>query len=349
MLVECTSCHATVPDTVDGGPHGMHPVGSGWVDRHGDAVEHGGGAGACRACHGTDYRGTVLSRAQADRTLDADDFGRKTVWRGFQVGCFMCHAGPDGESPSANRPAAVADATAFTGTGIPVSVPIAASDADGNPLVLRVVSQPAHGAAGLSGTTARYVPESGFVGTDTFTVAAWDGAIDSNLATVTVTVGPCTGRDLDGDGTPDACDAADAVLGAVTASIRTGAKGVAKATARVVTAPPGDVLSATSGLTLAVADQGGLGLARTWSAGECPATARGVIRCRSTDRRATMVLKPVKTVPGTWTLKATLRGAVGGGVPAGPVTVGLRHGGGVDRVGQAAACTVARGTSITCR
>ena len=65
---ECAACHgASVPQTVSGGPHGMHPVGSSWVDRHEDAAE--GGLASCRACHGADDRGTVLSRGFAERTL----------------------------------------------------------------------------------------------------------------------------------------------------------------------------------------------------------------------------------------------------------------------------------------
>jgi len=45
----------------------------------------------------------------------------------------------------------------------------------------------------LSGTTATYLPVAGFTGIDAFTYAAWDGSIDSNLATVVVTVGPAPG------------------------------------------------------------------------------------------------------------------------------------------------------------
>ena len=41
---------------------------------------------------------------------------------------------------------------------------------------------------GLAGAVATYVPYPGFAGTDHFTYAAWDGEIDSNLATGTVTV-----------------------------------------------------------------------------------------------------------------------------------------------------------------
>ena len=32
-LAECTACHGSAPSTVDGGPHGMHPIGQRWVER----------------------------------------------------------------------------------------------------------------------------------------------------------------------------------------------------------------------------------------------------------------------------------------------------------------------------
>ena len=37
--VDCSGCHDSQPRTVSGGPHGMHPVGKDWVDRHEDAAE----------------------------------------------------------------------------------------------------------------------------------------------------------------------------------------------------------------------------------------------------------------------------------------------------------------------
>ncbi len=184
VLAECTTCHATVPATVSGGPHGMHPVGQDWVSRHSDAAE--GGAAACQSCHGTDYRGTVLSFAQGDRTISA--FGTKAFWRGFQVGCYTCHAGPASENANSNHPPQVSNAAASTTAATPVAVPLSASDADGNPLTLRIVSQPVRGTAGLAGTTATYFPEAGFTGTDSFTYAAWDGSTNSNLGSVTLTV-----------------------------------------------------------------------------------------------------------------------------------------------------------------
>ena len=89
-LAECSACHgATVPTTTNGGPHGLHPIGSTWVSRHPNVAE--GNATQCQPCHGTDYRGTVLSKTQADRTLAGRSFPRGTV-----IGCYSCHNGPNG-------------------------------------------------------------------------------------------------------------------------------------------------------------------------------------------------------------------------------------------------------------
>jgi len=192
MLVECAACHGNARLASFGGPHGMHPVGQEWVERHPDEAEEGGAA-RCRDCHGADLRGTVLSRVKGERDLDADDFGRKRFWRGFQVGCWTCHLGPDGEHANPNRAAVVADVTTATLAGVAVSVPLSAEDADGDALELRVVAQPSHGTAALDGAAARYLPEAGFVGRDSFTYAAWDGSTDSNLATVTVDVAGLSG------------------------------------------------------------------------------------------------------------------------------------------------------------
>ncbi len=191
MLVECGTCHSPVPTTVDGGPHGMHPLGAPWVQMHPDMVGEGGGAQACRACHGTDYRGTVLSRSQADRVIQTD-FGTKTFWRGFQIGCYTCHNGPSSEHGNPNHAPAVMNGATSTVSGIPVDIPLVATDADGDSLELRIVSQAEHGSVGLSGTTARYFPDEGFAGMDHFTFAAWDGATDSNLGSVTVSVSQAT-------------------------------------------------------------------------------------------------------------------------------------------------------------
>ncbi|MGB4859365.1 MAG: Ig-like domain-containing protein [Dokdonella sp.] len=183
-LIECAACHATQPNTVSGGPHGMHPVGQSWIHDHKDAAN--GSAQACRACHGSDYRGTVLSYSKADRTLSTD-FGSKHFWPGFRIGCYNCHNGPSNDHVNPNHAAVVQNATAQSG-GQAITIPLVATDSDGNALTLRVVSQPVHGTTGLAGTTATYFPEVGYSGADAFTFAAWDGATDSNLGRVSITV-----------------------------------------------------------------------------------------------------------------------------------------------------------------
>ena len=116
-------------------------------------------------------------------------FGTRWLWRGYQVSCYLCHDGPSSSEPSPNHLPVVVDVAASTTIGYEVSFPLQASDPDGNPLVLRVVGQPAHGAAWIGGTTAHYRPEPGFIGDDLFTFAAWDGWADSNLGTARVAVG----------------------------------------------------------------------------------------------------------------------------------------------------------------
>ena len=185
MLVECDTCHAT-PNTVTGGPHGLHPVGQTWVNAHPDAAEHGGAA-QCQLCHGSDYRGTVLSYSQADRILSTE-YGTKSFWRGFQVSCYACHNGPNSDDSTRNHAPTVANAMIVTTQGQPASVILQGSDPDRNPLTFRVVSQPANGTVALSGTTATFYPAPGFQGSDVFTFAAWDGFTNSNLGTVGLSV-----------------------------------------------------------------------------------------------------------------------------------------------------------------
>ncbi len=196
MLAECASCHGRSPDTVAGGPHGMHPIGLSWVGAHPGVVESNGWT-RCKDCHGSDGKGTVLSRGLGDRTLTASlDGGSVTVrvWRGYQIGCYTCHGGPRSEQVTANQAPVVQGLTASTAVDVPLALGLSVSDPDGPLAVaLRIVSQPDHGTVALVGTNATYAPFTGFAGTDTFTFAAWDGERDSNLATgrLAVAGGPC--------------------------------------------------------------------------------------------------------------------------------------------------------------
>jgi hypothetical protein len=67
-------------------------------------------------------------------------------------------------------------------------VTLIGADPNGLTLTYRVVSQPVNGTVAINGNVATYLPAAGFKGADTFTFAAFDGKVDSNLGTITVTV-----------------------------------------------------------------------------------------------------------------------------------------------------------------
>ena len=65
------------------------------------------------------------------------------------------------------------------------------SDLDGDPLSAVLVTGPAHGTLSLNADGAfTYTPAANFNGADAFTYRANDGALDSNLATVALTITP---------------------------------------------------------------------------------------------------------------------------------------------------------------
>ncbi|KJS29536.1 MAG: hypothetical protein VR64_20495 [Desulfatitalea sp. BRH_c12] len=95
-LITCTACHGLEgPPLSTQGPHGLHPVNdSRWLDEdgHGDYFEVD--PAGCRACHGLDLAGTVLSRMPVDRTFKVE--GRTVNYvKGQVVRCDRCHGMPE--------------------------------------------------------------------------------------------------------------------------------------------------------------------------------------------------------------------------------------------------------------
>ncbi|HZR18435.1 MAG TPA: PKD domain-containing protein, partial [Verrucomicrobiae bacterium] len=183
ILTDCAVCHLTRPSPLLGGPHAMHPVDAQWAAGH-DNVSRT----QCQACHGADYRGTVLSWAQGNRVYQQNG----QFWHGFQIGCYTCHNGPNGgDTGGVAALAATANSlSANTVSETPVNITLVASGPVGVTLAYRVVTQPVHGTVSVAGNIATYFPAPGYVGTDSFTYTAWDLAADSNLGTVTVTTVP---------------------------------------------------------------------------------------------------------------------------------------------------------------
>lgn len=101
-VIECDTCHEGDLGNTLGGPHGLHPVGGGkFADGgHEDIADKN----ECRACHGENGEGTVLSRVAASRSFEIEECEHGTLCpngeqkpfqvnltRGEQVACTMCH------------------------------------------------------------------------------------------------------------------------------------------------------------------------------------------------------------------------------------------------------------------
>jgi VCBS repeat-containing protein len=65
---------------------------------------------------------------------------------------------------------------------------LTATDVDGNPLTYSIVTPPAHGTLSGAAPNVTYVPAANYNGPDSFTFKANDGLLDSNIATVSLTV-----------------------------------------------------------------------------------------------------------------------------------------------------------------
>ena len=90
---ECGVCHADkiVDTTFDKGPHGLHAHNQEWVNNHGTFVERHTKE-SCKACHGSNLKGTPLSKASANRVFKLGVTDKKiAIQAGESVGCVKCH------------------------------------------------------------------------------------------------------------------------------------------------------------------------------------------------------------------------------------------------------------------
>jgi hypothetical protein len=76
------------------------------------------------------------------------------------------------------------------------AITLTATDADGDPLTYSVLASPTHGTLSGSGASRTYTPFANYVGPDSFTFRANDGSLDSNIATVSITVTPVQSGNL---------------------------------------------------------------------------------------------------------------------------------------------------------
>lgn len=108
-----------------------------------------------------------------------------------------------------NTPPVCSDTTLTVAQDTPGETTPVCSDVDGDQLTYSIVGQGTKGVASVVGGRLHYVPNPGATGSDSFTYKSNDGAADSNVATVAVTITPAGGGGPvtllpNGDGTRDA-------------------------------------------------------------------------------------------------------------------------------------------------
>ena len=82
------------------------------------------------------------------------------------------------------------DQAATTAEDTPVAITLTGSDPEGDALTFTVTGGPSHGTLSGAAPNLTYIPAPNYNGPDSFTFVVNDGTVDSNLATVSVTVNP---------------------------------------------------------------------------------------------------------------------------------------------------------------
>ncbi len=87
-----------------------------------------------------------------------------------------------------NYPPVAEDISDETDEDTAVDITLLATDPDSDPLDYFIVDDPSYGSVVLVDDVATYTPDENYYGEDYFTYIAHDGTVDSNTATVTITV-----------------------------------------------------------------------------------------------------------------------------------------------------------------
>ena len=149
------------------------PFGNAWFDDQGKE-----NADKCQGTFGKTY--LTASGARANMSIGGRDYLIQQNWVNQQLG--YCALSID------NAPVA-SDQSVSTNKDTPKTLTPTASDADGDTLLYRIVTQPQHGTlTGADTATLTYTPSPNYTGTDSFTFKADDGKLESNVATVSITV-----------------------------------------------------------------------------------------------------------------------------------------------------------------
>jgi Bacterial Ig domain len=82
----------------------------------------------------------------------------------------------------------IANSQSVNSNGGPIAITLTATDSDGDTLTYSVVNLPSHGTLTGTAPNVTYTPAFNFSGSDSFTFEASDGKLNSNVATVSITV-----------------------------------------------------------------------------------------------------------------------------------------------------------------
>jgi PKD repeat protein len=132
------------------------------------------------------YPGWSNDQVRTQLQATADDLGNpgRDAWYGFGL------VDADEAAALPNSPPVADNLSVDTDEDTPVDITLTASDVDGNPLTYAVVTDPSHGTLGGAAPDLTYTPAPDYNGPDSFTFVANDGLVDSNVATVSITVWP---------------------------------------------------------------------------------------------------------------------------------------------------------------
>lgn len=145
----------------------------------------------------------ATSSAQPDAVLTVAGYGDMT-WNGTLYifdkrvssapGDFVTVTSSRGGSDTfyfnggSNQPPVAAPQSVQVLLNTPKAITLTATDPEGNPLTYTIVASPAHGTLTGTAPSLTYTPGQDYTGPDSFTFKANDGLLDSNVATVTITV-----------------------------------------------------------------------------------------------------------------------------------------------------------------
>jgi PKD repeat protein len=101
---------------------------------------------------------------------------------GTDTGTVSITVTPVNDAPVCN------DINVSTDEDMPVDIPVDCSDVEGDVLTGSFLSDPPHGTAQFLSPIIRYTPDPNFYGADSFTYRVTDGELESNTATVNVTI-----------------------------------------------------------------------------------------------------------------------------------------------------------------